>query len=150
MSRIGRKISPAATSALSSTGISMNRPRATRGWRVAISSAALAPSEVPPTIGPVELEVVDQRGELVAEGGHVVGAHVGRLVRGAVAEQVDGDHAEAARGHLRRELVVHVAVHQQAVGEHQRALALAVVGVRDPVPVEAKAASRRAFIAGRA
>ena len=38
---------------------------------------------------PVELEVVDQGGELVAEGGHVVGAHVGRLVGGAVAEQVD-------------------------------------------------------------
>ncbi len=35
--------------ALSRTGISMKSARARSGWRVASSSATLAPSEVPPT-----------------------------------------------------------------------------------------------------
>ena len=69
-----------------------------------------------------------------------------------MAEQVDGDHPEAARRHRRRELVVHVAVHQQPVREHERPLALAVVGERDPVAVEAEAAlgCHGGIVAGRA
>ena len=101
--------------------------------------------------GLVELEMVDERGHLIAERGHAVGAHVGRLVRDAVAEEIDRDHAKAARSHCRREVVVHVAVHQQAVGEHQRARPLAVLGIGDAMSVEAKAAfegpHRRASVA---
>ena len=143
VTRIGRKITPAATSALSSTGISMNRPRATRGCRAAISSAVFAPSEVPPTIGPVDSEVIDERRHLVGERAHAVGPHVGRLVGGAVPEQVDRDHAEAPRRHLGRQVVVHVPVHQQAVDEHEHPLALPPVGVRDPAAVVAERALDR-------
>ena len=48
-SMIGVKNAATPVSALSSTGISMKRPRTFSGSRVASSSATLAPSEVPPT-----------------------------------------------------------------------------------------------------
>ena len=138
VTRIGRKITPAATSALSSTGISMNRPAG--GARMA---GRHLERDVRPQRGaaddrPVELEVVDQRRDLVGERAHAVGAHVGGLVRGAVAEQVDGDHPQPPRRHLGRQVVVHVPVHQQPVDEHEHPLALAPVGVGDPATVVAK------------
>ena len=45
---IGVKITATASSAFSSTGISMNSARARSGVRAANSSETLAPSEVPP------------------------------------------------------------------------------------------------------
>ena len=60
--------------------------------------------------------------------------------RSAVAEQVDGDHPVAARGHLRRQAVEHAPVHQQPVDQDERAVALAVIVVGDPVAVVAEGA----------
>ena len=45
----GVKITPHATSALSSTGISITSPRMRSGARTAASSVTFAPSDVPPT-----------------------------------------------------------------------------------------------------
>ena len=55
------------SSPLSSTGISITMPRRRSGAREAISSAVLAPSEVPITTACSMLEVVHQRDHLLAE-----------------------------------------------------------------------------------
>ena len=60
------------------------------------------------------------------------------LVGLAVAEQVDGDHPVSARGHLRRQAVVHAPVHEQAVNQDQGPLALAVDVVGDAVAAVAE------------
>ena len=130
---IGVKIIAAPSSAFSSTGISMNSPPALSGWWTASSRVTFAPSDVPPTTGRPKPEVVDERRRLVRQRAHRVDAHVVGLVGLAVAEQVDGDHAVAARGHLRSQAVVHAAVHQQAVNQDQRPVALAVDVVGDAV-----------------
>ena len=55
-----------ASSALSSTGISITIPRTRCGASEATSSVVFAPSDVPPIDGLVELEVVEQRDDLAA------------------------------------------------------------------------------------
>ena len=80
---------------MSSTGISITIPRSRSGAVAAISSAVLAPSEVPITTASLDLQVVHQRHHLLAEGLHRVAPHVARAIGFAVAEQVDRDHAVA-------------------------------------------------------
>ena len=82
---------------------------------------------------PLQPEVVEQRKNLLGEQRHRVEAQVVGLVGAAVAEQVDADHPVAALGQRRPELLEHVPVHQQAVGEDDRPLALAVLVEADPV-----------------
>ena len=82
--------------------------------------------------------MVDHRRELVRERVHRVDAHVRRLVRLAVAEEVDDDHAVPARRDLRGEPVVHAPVHQQPVNEDEHTISLTVDLVLDPVAVIAE------------
>ena len=70
--------------------------------------------------GGVELEVVEQGGDLAGEQRHRVEAQVLGAVGAAVAEQVDADHPVAALGQRRGQPVVHAAVHQQPVDEDDR------------------------------
>jgi hypothetical protein len=85
-----------------------------------------------------EVEVLEERRDLVRERGHRVRPHVYGPVGASVAEQVHRDHAIAAPCHLRRQPVVHAPVHEQAVHEDEGALAVAVLVVRDPVAVIAE------------
>ena len=94
----GVKASAQPSSALSSTGISIDHAahalrrgdgrleRRVRAQRGAADDRL------------VDLEVVEQRHDLLAEDGHRVAPHVARAVRVAVAEQVERDHAVAALG----------------------------------------------------
>ena len=50
-----------------------------------------------------------------------------------MAQQVDADHPVATLGHLRRQAVEHPPVHQQAVNQDQRTVALAVDVVGEAV-----------------
>ena len=68
----GVNASAQPSSALSSTGISTSSPRTRSGAAAAASSAALAPSDVPPITACVDLEVVEQRDRLAAEARHRV------------------------------------------------------------------------------
>ena len=137
---IGVKTIAAPSRALSSTGISMNSAPARSGWREASSRPTLAPSEVPPTTGASRPRWSNRRDQLLGEGEHVVEPRVGGAPRAAVAEEVDRDNAVAARGKLRAEPLVHAPVHQQAVREHDHAVALAVDVVGDLVSRVAKRA----------
>ena len=78
-------------------------------------------------------EVVEQRDDLLAEGGHRVDERVGRLVGAAVAEQVEGDHVQALGGQRPGQRLLHPARHQQAVQQHDPRVARAVLGVLQPV-----------------
>ena len=131
-------VSALDSSALSSTGISMTIPRRRSGAVAATSSAVLAPSEVPITTASSICEVVHQRDELLAEEVHRVAPHVAWAVRFAVAEQVDGDHAVAARGERFGQRAVHLLGEQQPVDEDQRAPG----GARAPGGPPAPAARR--------
>ena len=122
-----------ATSALSSTGISTIRPLTRSGARTATSSETLAPSDVPPIDGLLGPEVVEQRDDLLAERRHRVDQRVGRPVRAAVAEQVEGHHVQALRGQRPGQRLLHPARHQQAVQQHDPLVAGAVLGVLEPV-----------------
>ena len=124
-----------ASSALSSTGISAITPRTRSGASTATSREALAPSEVPPTTAWSMPTVVQQRDDLLAEGGHGVLERVLGAVRAPVAEHVHGQHVRPGGGQVAREGLVHPARHQLPVHEHDPAVAAAVLGVLQPVAV---------------
>ena len=112
--------------ALSSTGISTIIALTRSGAMRATVSAVLAPSEVPPITACFDLEVVEQADHLLGEEGHRVIDHLGGPIGVAVPEQVHGHDPVAPGGHRGRQAVEHVAVHEQPVDEHERAVALAV------------------------
>ena len=70
--------------------------------------------------GLLELEVVHERLELLAELAHRVARELTRAIGGAVTEQVDGDHAVAERGEVFGERPVHRLAEEHAVRHDQR------------------------------
>ena len=86
--------------------------------------------------------MVEQGDDVSPELRHRVRRHVVRLIGGAVSEHVDGDDAVAALGQHRHELGKHSPVHQQAVGEDDRARPVAKHAVRDAAPLVAEAVNR--------
>ena len=68
----------------------------------------------------VDLQVVQQRDQLLREDAHRVAPHVAWALGLAVAEQVDGDHPVAARRELFGQRPVHLLAQQQPVDEDQR------------------------------
>ena len=90
----------------------------------------------------VDLEVVEQRDRLAAEGGHRVVAHLRRAIRVAVAEQVEADDPMPALGERLRQGAVHLAGEEQPGQEHHEAPAAAVLVVHQPVSVELEVARR--------
>ena len=68
----------------------------------------------------LDLQMVHQRDHLLAEEAHRVAPHVARAVGFAVAEQVDRDHAVAARREVFGQRPVHLLGEQQPVDEDQR------------------------------
>ncbi len=97
-SSTGVKAPATAGRALSSTGISMKRPRTRSGSRTASSSATLAPERGPADHGRGLLQVVQQRRHLAGEQRHRVEPQVLGPIRAPVAEQVDADHPVAPPG----------------------------------------------------
>ena len=90
----------------------------------------------------VDLEVVEQRDRLAAEGDHRVVAHLRRAIRVAVAEQVEADDPMPALGERLRQGAVHLAGKEQPGQEHHEAPAAAVLVVDQPVSVELEVARR--------
>ena len=110
----GVKAAAQAGIALSSTGISMIIPRSRSGARAATSSVTLAPSEVPPDDGLLELEMVEQRHRLAGELGHRVAAHLIGAVRLAVPEEVERHHAVAVGGQVGGQRRLHLLGEEQS------------------------------------
>jgi hypothetical protein len=86
----------------------------------------------------VDLQVIEQRDDLLAEEGHRVDAHVVRALRAPVPQQVDRDDSVAALGQGARQRRLHRLRQQQAVHEHDHARALAVLGVHETPPLVAE------------
>ena len=78
-------------------------------------------------------EVVEQRDDLLAEGGHRVDQRVGGPVGAAVAEQVEGHDVQAPGRHRPGQRLLHPARHQQPVQQHHPLVAGAVLGVLEAV-----------------
>ena len=81
-----------------------------------------------PDHGLLDLQVVEQRDDVLGEEGHRVAPHVRRAVRAAVPAQVERDDPVPALGQGARQRLVHALAEQQAVYEH---------GHPRPVPVDA-------------
>jgi hypothetical protein len=69
------------------------------------------------------LQVIHQRDQLIAVETHRVAPHVARPVRFTMSEQIDSDHAVAARRQIFGEALVHRLREQQPVHEDQCSLA---------------------------
>ena len=114
-SSIGRKATPQAIIAPSRTGISMTIPRSRSGRQRGGLQRDVRAERRPGHDGLVELEVVEQRDDLLAEHRHGVVPHVLRPVGAAVAEQIERDDAVAALGEGARQGLVHPLREEQAV-----------------------------------
>jgi len=79
----------------------------------------------------LDAEMIEQREHVLSVLLHRVRDHVVRLIGLAVAEHVRRDHAMAEARQRGREPRVHPAVHQEAVGHHDRAFAGAVLAIGD-------------------
>ena len=134
----GVNASAHASSALSSTGISITMPRRRSGAYAADLERRVGAQRGPEHHGLLDLEVVEQRDRLLPEEGHRVALGVPRAVRAPVAEEVERDHAVAALGEAARERLVHALAEQQTVQEYDDARALAVVRVGQLSPFVAE------------
>ena len=144
-------------------------PRRRSGAVSATFSAVFAPSEVPITTASSISQVVHQRDDLLAEEAHRVAPHVARAVRFAVAEQVDRDHAVAARRQVfgQRRCIswessrpwtrisgrpsaraARRAARRARLGDRRRAAA--VLGVRDALTLELEAGHVSTLLPGQA
>ena len=139
---IGVKKPATPVSALSSTGISMNRPRTLLGLPGRQLERDVGAERGPADDRRLETEVVDQFRDLTGEERHRVEPQVLGAIGAPVAEQVDADHPVAALGQRRPQAREHLAVHQQAVGEDDDAVTLPVGVVPDPVAVVAELGHR--------
>ena len=92
---------------------------------------------------PLQSQVIEQREHLLGEERHRVEAQVVRLVGAPMAEQVEADHPVAALRQRRPQSLEHAAIHQQAMDEDDRAIAIAVFVEADPVSLVAQLAHRR-------
>ena len=116
----------------------MTRPWTRSGAWVATRRLTLAPRETPPTTALLDPEVVEQCHHVFGVGVHAVEGRPFRLLRPAVAGQVEEDHPMAGSGQVDGQPAIHVGVHQDPVHEHQdpRSVPVDLVVQLHPVGIE--------------
>jgi len=83
----------------------------------------------------VQLQVIEQRKELLGEGRHRVAPHVARAIRGPVSEGIEGDYAVTVTGQAPRQRQLHLLREQQPGQQHRAPIALPVDRVGKPLTV---------------
>ena len=137
----GVNASAQASSAPSSTGISITMPRRRSGARRGGLERGVRAQRGAEHDRLLDLEVVEQRDHLLAEEAHRVAPQVERALGLPVAEQVERDHAVAALRERPRQRLVHALAEQEPVQEHDDSGTLSVLAVRQRSPFVAGTSS---------